>query len=507
VSRAARRPALALLALVAGGCAAWRAEVRRFDEGPETAFYREQSVRAAAAPTAPAAPAVPSAVPPGADLEARGDGWRRRTGTRDELEGLLSRGDERTASLLEAAATDEATEQALAAAPLDLETVRVLAAVRAPSVRAARESWRATIEQFDQAAWLEDLLTAFRPFTRSLDTRVGEQPQQGMTSAFSPWPSTVALRGEMAEAEVAMAHQMTRAAAAEAMAAVEEAWFEQWHAEESLRLKRGFLDVLRLMAEAAARRYAAGKGMQEEAVRVEVQVADLRADLARHTAERASAVAKQNTLLSRPGEAPLPEAAAPRFPDEIPAMERAAAAARDRSAMALSKAAAADEARIALRMAEVMLHPGPAAPARLESGPDRGMEMPSGAPLVEAALSTGSEEAYLRELRLRVSAAEAEREAARRGAESMAAEAWTTLDTALREVRVKDRTAIPLARQVFEVSERAYETGAEGLAEHLQAWWMYVEARHGAVEARMRAGFARAALLRAAGAEVTERPR
>jgi outer membrane protein TolC len=127
--------------------------------------------------------------------------------------------------------------------------------------------------------------------------------------------------------------------------------------------------------------------------------------------------------------------------------------------------------------------------------------------MAEVSLLYGPEEAYLRELRRRVEAESTGAEAARREAGAMAREAWTSLETALREARVQDGTAAPLAVQAFEVSFRAYEAGTGKYADLVQSWWMAVEARHGAVEARMRAGFARAALLRAVGTEITERPR
>ncbi len=510
-TRPASLAALATLALLLGGCGASRAEVRRFDEGAETAYFREQVARAAQPLPAEGLPAGPG---PGAgttpDLSALRGRWDARVGAADHLAGLLPAGSE---DLLRAAASDEAAEKALAAAPLDLETVRALAAVRSPAARAARESWRASVEQIEQAAWLEDLLAAFRPFTRTLDTGVGGQPQKGMTSAFAPWPSTVALRGEMADAGVAMAREEARAAAVEAVAKAEEAWFEQWHAEESLRLKGGFLETLKRTAEVAARRYAAGQGMQEEALKVEVDIANLTAEVARHRSERAAAVQKLDALLSRPAGADLPETAAPRFPGDLPPPERAEAAARESNPMARAKGFAADEARIAVRMAETMLHGQPATAARLErgrgleAGADRSMETEPGAPMAEVSLLYGPEAAYLRELRRRVDAESTGAEAAGREAGSMAREAWTSLESALREARVQDRTAAPLAGQAFEVSFRAYEAGAGKYADLVQSWWMAVEARLGAVEARMRAGFARAALLRAAGTEITERPR
>ena len=495
---------LAGLALAGTGCTAWRAESRLFDGGAETAYFREQEIRARRGARRP------GAEPPASPSPALPDRPIRSSDPADRIADLLPPGSE---GLLRAAADDEGAETALAASPLDLETVRALAAVRAPGARAARESWRAPRAELRPAAARGGLRAPIRPVPRGHRTGTGAQGQRGMTAEFAPWPSTVALRGEMAEAEVAMAFEEARAAAAAAVAAAEEAWFEQWHAEESLRLKGSFLEALRRMAEVAARRYATGRGMQEEQLRVEVEIAELEADLEQHRAERAMAVSKLNALLSRPAAAALPETAAPRFPDTLPPADHVETAAREGAPMARGKASAAREARVALRMGEMMIHGQPATGARLErglaleAGADRPMGAAAGAPMAEASLLYGPEEAYLRELRLRVEAADRDAEAAGRGAESMAREAWTALDTALREVRVGELAAIPLARQAFEISGRAYETGSGRFADHIQAWWMYVEARHESVEARMRAGFARAALLRAAGTETTERPR
>jgi len=173
--------------------------------------------------------------------------------------------------------------------------------------------------------------------------------------------------------------------------------------------------------------------------------------------------------------------------------------------MVRAKSRELERARVALRMAETMAHPLPASAARLERG--QGIEAGAGredgamarGPMAGAPAWYGVEEAYLRGIRRRIAADEAGLDAARRGAVAMAREAWTTFDTSLREMRVMERTGVPLARQAFEVSRRSYESGAASFVDHLQAYWMFVEAEHEAVEARQRASRARAAMVRAVG--------
>jgi len=501
---------LALAAAASTACSRHRAHVGAFDQGRETRFFREQIARARA-PAPESRPDASSRDAPASSLGEAGERWVRRVEERDDFAGILDLAGPVAREAFEAGRSAEATESLLAKGPLALETVRGLVAARSPRVREARESWRAAVEQFDQARWLEEVSAAYRGF----DARVGSEGPGAMAGGLSPWPAASALRGEMADLESAMAREQARMALVAALADAEEAFAAAWEAGERARVLDGFLRVQHDTVRVAAARYAAGRGRQDEALLAEAESRRLESDLAAAKEQRNGAAARLNALLDRAPAAPLPPFAAPALPRDPPEAASVVSASAASPEVGMAERAL-DLSRVAVRMAEVMGHPLPGASGRPGSGAaeaapgEMGMAgggtsgPPAAMPSETATPWYGIEEAYLRELRRRASAAEAARDAARREAEAAAREAWRGLDAGLRELRVAEDASVPLAEQAFEVSRRDYETGAAGFAEHVRSWEALVRARLAVLAARRMAVEARAAILRATAVRIGE---
>ena len=516
------RPALLLAAVaaVAAGCVGHRSQVREYEAGRETAFFREQAALA----RAPSAPAVAPVLAGTETLEELRSRQVRRIEERDELAGLLDLSDPATRAAFEAGADDGRTRALVARAPLALPEVLALAVARSPAASAARETWRATVEQIGQAAWLEQVTAAYRGLARWTDTRVGgdgSAAPRAMGRESYPWPAATALRGEMADLEAAMARERLRASLAEALAAARESHAEAWEASGREKLLEGFLPFLRSMAEVAAARYGAGKGMQDEQLRIETEIRRMETDLAAARNDRGAAEARLRAVLDLQADALLAGMAPPPAPKETPDAGALAGVAATSSPMVAMAERSLAMTRVAIRMGEIMSRPLPESAA----SPDPGFRAPgNGDPggggmggdeasaggamgLRPRAPWYGVEEAYLRELHRRSSAAEKELAAARRDAEAMARDAWRMLDTALRELRTAESTAVPLAEQAFEVSRRNYQTGAVDFAMHLEAWGELVRARFSALEARLMVARGLAMTTRATGSVPMEEKR
>jgi cobalt-zinc-cadmium efflux system outer membrane protein len=508
--------ALATLAGLAAGCAGHRAQVREFERGRETAFFREQAARARTAGPPAAAPGLAET----ASLEELRARQVRRIEERDELAGLLDLSDPAARAAFEAGADGVRTRELLAKGPVGAPEVLALAAARSPAVRAARETWRATVERIDQAAWLEQVTAAYRGFSRGTGTRVGgEGPAapRAMERESYPWPAATALRGEMADLESAMARERLRATLAEALATAREAHGAAFEAAGRETLLAGFLPFLRSMAEVAAARYGAGRGRRDEQLRVETEIRRMETDLASARNDRAAAEARLRAVLDLPGDAPLAATAPPAVPKDSPAVEALARRAATSSPTVAMAERSLELARVAIRTGEIMSRP----PSASAAPADPGLRAPAGggmegegtggdAATPGAAMGLGPsapwygvEEAYLRELRRRAAAAESDLAGARRDAEATARDAWRMLDTALRELRTAEATAVPLAEQAFEVSRRDYQTGAADFAMHLEAWGELVRARSSALEARLAAARGLAMATRATGSDPT----
>jgi hypothetical protein len=103
------------------------------------------------------------------------------------------------------AAADEGRTTALLKTGVSLELLLALAALRNPDAQAAQENWRATLRHFDQAAYLEDLVTQYRAFVRELDTLVGPQTHKEMLAMTFAFPSVLSLKGQVVDAEARLA--------------------------------------------------------------------------------------------------------------------------------------------------------------------------------------------------------------------------------------------------------------------------------------------------------------
>ncbi|NUN51278.1 MAG: TolC family protein [Planctomycetaceae bacterium] len=318
-----------------------------------------------------------------------------------------------------------------------------------------------------------------------------------------------------------MARERLRASLAEALAAVREAHAETWEAAGREKLLDGFLPFLRSMAEVAAARYGAGKGMQDEQLRIETEIRRMETDLSAARNDRAAAEARLRAVLDISADVPLAGAASPAVPTEAPDIDALARAAATSSPMVAMAERSLEMTRVAIRMGEIMARPLPESAASADPGfraPTRGgMEgagMVGDAAVPGAAMGLkpsapwyGVEEAYLRELRRRSVASESTLAASRRDSEAMSRDAWRMLDTALRELRTAEATAVPLAEQAFEVSRRNYQTGVVDFAMHLEAWGELVRARFLALEARLMAARGLAMATRATGSDPMEETR
>jgi cobalt-zinc-cadmium efflux system outer membrane protein len=514
------RATVCLVAGLTAGCAGHRAQVREYEGGRETAFFREQAALARAA----GGPAATPSLAETATLDELRARQIRRWEERDELAGLLDLSDPAVRAAFDAGTDEARTRDLLAKGPVGVPELLALAAARSPAARAARETWRATVEQIDQAAWLEQVTSAYRGFARWTDTRVGgEGPAapRAMGREAYPWPAATALRGEMADLGGAMARERLRASLAEALASAREAHAETWEAAGREKLLAGFLPFLRSMAEVAAARYGAGLGMQDEQLRVETEIQRMETDLVAARNARAAAEARLRAVLDLPADVQLAGTAAPAVPAEAPDVDVLARVAASSSPMVAMAERSLEMSRVVIRMGEIMSRPifesaastDPGFRAPAKGGTEgEGMGGDAAAPgsamgLKPSAPWYGVEEAYLRELRRRSVAAESDLAGAKRDADAMSRDAWRMLDTALRENRTAEATAVPLAEQAFEVSRRNYQTGAVDFAMHLEAWGELVRARFPALEARLMAARGLAMATRATGSDPMEEKR
>lgn len=482
----------------------------------ETPYFREQMAIAHAAPRA-VPPREEAAVLRDAaaklDLRAAAETERMKRG--DETEGLLDVTSADAKSFLASISDPKTAEAALSSTTFDLDRVLLAVFSRNRDVAAARAEWSATVQMYDQATYLEDLLLRYSAFARLATPRVGAAPMRD--SAF-PYPGTVALRGEMIDREVAMAREMTRMRLRDALAAGSDAFHTATHHEEELRIRDEQLALADRMVAATRALVETGRRPQSELLEMETERAMAANDREHAVTSLARARGELNALIDRDPAAPLVLAphvhAAP--PDEATPVEPLLALARKLSPEVRIARAEAERTAAALRMAEAMLFAAPAPGALVRSAAmDDAMPSPSmeqgerpgaggmgamGAPRGAAEKSPqapplpprdappsgafGSDAAWVAQLRERHASLVAAADEAVRAAERRVLTAHYELEAQRRMFIVAAKTEEPLASQAVEERLRLYETERADLADVVTSMRRRLDAAHDAIAAR-----------------------
>ena len=196
---------------------------------------------------------------------------------------------------------------------LSLQTVLKSAQERNPAVQAYREKWRAAIDRVPQARSLPDPTAAFVTMTDDLQTRAGPMMEQYSISQRFPFWGKRGLKGDVAQQDALMAEQAYRSKSLEVFDQVTRAYYEIFYLDQVTRVNEELADQLRHFAKVAERKYAVGKQSQASVFRAQIELTKVLNDLITLKQERASALARLNTLLDQPPRSP----ATPGAPQDV----------------------------------------------------------------------------------------------------------------------------------------------------------------------------------------------
>jgi cobalt-zinc-cadmium efflux system outer membrane protein len=213
------------------------------------------------------------------------------------------------------------------------------ALARNPGLRAVRSGAAAAGARVDEEGTLPDPVLQVGAMNVGLpDLDVGMPasmfPSIQLSQSF-PAFGTRGLREEVAAAR-ATAMELDVSEAAWRLRAEVAAEFHALYAlDRTLEVHRRTLDLLTDFQSVARSLYAAGAGRQGDVLRADVEVARMDAEIRRITALRTTRAAALNALLDRPGDSPVPPAALPPLPSDVPPLDSLVVwAARSRPALA-----------------------------------------------------------------------------------------------------------------------------------------------------------------------------
>ena len=120
-----------------------------------------------------------------------------------------------------------------------------------------------------------------------------------------PYPGKLALRGQIAGQDVKVEQWNLEAARRQVRAEVESTYYELWAADQAIANTQKNKDLLQKLSQIAEEKYRVGKGLQQDVLRAQLEVSNVLQTLTMLGQRRLTLVAKLNSLLLRPPEAPL----------------------------------------------------------------------------------------------------------------------------------------------------------------------------------------------------------
>lgn len=205
---------------------------------------------------------------------------------------------------LELAPKKEQAETRLAE-PINLELLLAFGYVWNPGIKASRKAFRSTLEQYPQAIYLDNLLRQYNAFTKQLDTKIGQPRHKEMTSMKFPFPDMLALKGQIVTEDVQIAQREIDIVLRELVTDIKLAYSDYLYLTEAIRINQESQQLLRQIIQIAQAKLRSGIGKYHSVIMAQVELSKLSESILTLDKQRETIVARINTLLSRPADAPL----------------------------------------------------------------------------------------------------------------------------------------------------------------------------------------------------------
>ncbi len=379
------------------------------------------------------------------------------------------------------AAQTRATLKESVSAPLLL----ALAAERNPSVHTAFENWRAVIKRFRQASYLEDLVSQYRSFVRELDTKVGPQKHKEMPGKTFAFPSALALKGQIVDAEAEIARLKYVKALREALNATARGFFDVQYTLQAVAIIKENRDLFAQMEEIARQQLKVGNASQADALKAQSMLAILDNRLVTLKGQRLNAIGRVNALLNLPPETEWGALKEADLKDSALSLEAGLKRSREHSQEILMAQKKVTLMEQMVRLAETMIYPRASvglsqlAPSLgAEAGPTRkpAASFPTRPMVNQRQAAFGVNAAWIDELRIRVKKVREDLVAVLARIDFRTKDNHYQADIGRRDRKTYGELVTPKAKQAFETMRERYNTGKAPFIEYLDAGRGYLDA-------------------------------
>jgi cobalt-zinc-cadmium efflux system outer membrane protein len=177
------------------------------------------------------------------------------------------------------------------------------ALVRNPQLRETEARWKASIEKIPQVKALPDPMMTITQFIESVETRVGPQHNILMLSQQFPWFGTLSLKGKIALQEALAQAEHYSAQQREIIRRIKNAYYDLYFTHMAVAITRDEIELLKHFETTAATRYATGRGIQQNVIKVQTEITKVQDRLLLLEKQRDTLSAMLNTLIDQAPEA------------------------------------------------------------------------------------------------------------------------------------------------------------------------------------------------------------
>ncbi len=395
-----------------------------------------------------------------------------------------------------------------------LETLEVLVLLRHPGIAAQEDRLRAALEGYDQVAQVDEILRRYSAFTEGLMTGIGPMKGRDPVRMKFPFPGVRALRGRIVDREVAAARAELSRVGRETVTEARRTYWDLLYVRKARPVTSETLDLFRRLETVADTRYKSGSASYQDAIKARIQREILEEKLVTLGEREKNLKTKIRELVNLPAEAEVgsPEDRAPR--GRIPGLAELQALALENRQELLRMRETIGKMAAMVEMAETMILPafspgysthedepvGTAGTAAMKEAFPTTITAQRGAGLPKMAWY-GTQDAFLRETRRRLSALEMELEKSEAATRTLVRNAWFRLDEAKRQTRLYENTLLSLSKSALDVSNRGYESGMVSFVDAIGSYtnWLEVNLTH--QRKRSDTGIAMAELARVVGVD------
>jgi outer membrane protein, heavy metal efflux system len=195
-----------------------------------------------------------------------------------------------------------------------VESLLLLAKERNPEYASMRHEAQAADERVAPAGALPDpkLRVELQDLTMGGEQNPTLQPNRVGSTKYTlmqdlPWFGKRDLKRDIAALEAEGAKGRVLGAWTELSARIKSAYAQSYYLHRSERLTKEILDLMTRLEQIAQVRYASGLAAQQDVIRAQVEQTNLKNELIASENERRQILARINTLVARPANAPLAE--------------------------------------------------------------------------------------------------------------------------------------------------------------------------------------------------------